>query len=143
MTEKRPDQEVLQKILGNTQRHGASEPLRVVKVSVSGKEISMAHVIGVSEPSVYKNLGLDIGTHAGEDFTGMSIGTVHMSPPESTVIAADIAVKTGYVELGFLDRFSGTLILTGPLEEVKTAVIEIIKYFGEDLFYKTCPVTVR
>ena len=59
------------------------------------------------------------------------------------MIAADIAVKAGYVELGFLDRFSGTLILTGPLEEVKTAVIEIIRYFRDDLQYKTCHVTVR
>jgi len=143
MTEKRPDQEALQQILGKTHRHGGNEPMRVVKVSVSGKEISMAHVIGVSEPSVYKNLGLDIGTHAGEDFKGMSIGTIHMSPPEATVIAADIAVKAGYVELGFLDRFSGTLILTGPLEEVKTAVFEIMKYFREELQYKACPVTVR
>ena len=143
MTKKQPDKEVLEGIYKEAYGHGDYGRLRVVKVTVPGKEISMAHLIGVSEPSVYKNLGLDIGVHAGEDLKGMSIGTIHMSPPESTVIAADIAVKTGSVELGFLDRFSGTLILTGPQEEVKTAVIEIIKYFREDLQYKTCPVTVR
>lgn len=143
MIKNQPDQEVLERIYKEAYGHGDDGRLRVVKVTVPGKEISMAHVIGVSEPSVYKNLGLDIGIHAGVNLKGMSIGTIHMSPPESTVIAADIAVKTGSVELGFLDRFSGTLILTGPQEEVKTAVIEIIKYFREDLQYKTCPVTVR
>lgn len=116
---------------------------RVVKVTVAGREISLAHVIGVSEASVYKNLGLDIGTNAGADFTGMSIGTIHITPPESTIIAADIAVKSGDVIIGFLDRFSGTLILTGPRTEIRTAVEEIVKYFQEDLKYKTCPVTER
>jgi ethanolamine utilization protein EutS len=116
---------------------------RVVKVTVAGREISLAHVIGVSEASVYKNLGLDIGTNAGADFIGMSIGTVHITPPESTIIAADIAVKSGDVIIGFMDRFSGTLILTGPRIEVRTAVEEIVKYFQEDLKYKSCPVTER
>lgn len=116
---------------------------RVVKVTVAGKEIILAHVIGVSEPCIYNNLGLDIGTNAGADFTGMSIGTIHMTPPESTVIAADIAVKSGDVEIGFLDRFSGTLILTGNRTDVRTATDEIVRYFHEDLDYKTCPVTER
>ena len=116
---------------------------RVVNVTVAGREISLAHVIGVSEASVYKNLGLDIGTNADVDFTGTSIGTVNITPPESTVIAADIGVKSGDVTIGFLDRFSGTLILTGSRMEVRTAVEEIVKYFKEDLNYKTCPVTER
>jgi ethanolamine utilization protein EutS len=116
---------------------------RVVNMTVAGRQISLAHVIGVSETSVYKNLGLDIGTNADVDFTGASIGTVNITPPESTVIAADIGVKSADVTIGFLDRFSGTLILTGSRIEVRTAVEEIVKYFQEDLNYKTCPVTER
>ncbi len=38
MTEKRPDQEALQQILGKTHGHGGNEQMRVVKVSVSGKK---------------------------------------------------------------------------------------------------------
>lgn len=122
---------------------GTERQRRVVKVTVAGKEIILAHVIGVSEPCVYNNLGLDIGTNAGADFTGMSIGTIHITPPESTVIAADIGVKSADVEIGFLDRFSGTLILTGNRTDVRTAVDEIVQYFHEELDYKTCPVTER
>lgn len=116
---------------------------RVVNMTVAGREISLAHVIGVSEASVYRNLGLDIGTNAGVDFTGMSIGTINITPPESAVIGADIGVKSADVTIGFLDRFSGTLILTGPRIEVRTAVEEIVTYFKEELKYKTCPVTER
>ncbi len=143
MTDSIGNHKELQEVFAMAMELAKNGRRRVVKVTVAGREISLAHVIGVSEASVYKNLGLDIGTNAGADFTGMSIGTIHITPPESTIIAADIAVKSGDVIIGFLDRFSGTLILTGPRMEIRTAVEEIVKYFQEDLKYKTCPVTER
>lgn len=143
MTDSIGNHKELQEVFALAMEPVNNQRRRVVKVTVAGREISLAHVIGVSEASVYKNLGLDIGTNAGADFTGMSIGTVHITPPESTIIAADIAVKSGEVIIGFLDRFSGTLILTGPRIEVRTAVEEIVLYFREGLNYKTCPVTER
>lgn len=143
MTEKLTRQLVLQKVFSKAYKNSKDGKVRVVQVSVAGKEITLAHVIGVSDQSVYKNLGLDIGTNAGKDFTGMSIGIINITPPESTVIAADIAVKSGDVMIGFLDRFSGTLILTGSRTEIRISVEEIVKYFHEDLKYKTCLVTER
>lgn len=143
MTDSIGNHKELQEVFARVMEPVNNQRRRVVKVIVAGREISLAHVIGVSEASIYKNLGLDIGTNAGADFTGMSIGTVHITPPESTIIAADIAVKSGDVIIGFMDRFSGTLILTGPRMEVRTAVEEIVKYFREGLNYKTCPVTER
>lgn len=143
MTDNKENQEDAQNIFSRVFDPGKGGTRRMVNVTVAGREITLAHVIGVSEASVYKNLGLDIGTNAGADFTGMSIGTINMTPPESSIIAADIAVKSGDVIIGFLDRFSGTLILTGPRIEVRTAIDEIVKYFREGLNYKTCPVTER
>ncbi|MFR3727904.1 BMC domain-containing protein [Lacrimispora sp.] len=143
MTDNKGNKESVESLFARILEPSKGGKRRMVNVTVAGREITLAHVIGVSEASVYKNLGLDIGANAGMDFTGMSIGTIHMTPPESTIIAADIAVKNGDVIIGFLDRFSGTLILTGPRIEVKTAVEEIVKYFREGLNYKTCPVTER
>lgn len=143
MTDNKENQEGAQNIFSRVFDPGKGGTRRMVNVTVAGREITLAHVIGVSEASVYKNLGLDIGTNAGADFTGMSIGTINLTPPESSIIAADIAVKSGDVIIGFLDRFSGTLILTGPRIEVRTAIDEIVKYFREGLNYKTCPVTER
>ena len=66
-----------------------------------------------------------------------------MSPQESAVIASDIAIKAGDVYLGFVDRFSGTLIITGRLSEVETAMNEIVDYFKNELGYTTCDITRR
>ncbi len=115
------------------------EQLRIVQESVCGKEITLAHVIGGPLPIVYRKLGLnpeiDYGTSA--------IGVMNITPPESSVIASDIAVKSGNVYLGFADRFSGTLIITGELAEVETSFREILRFFNEDLHYVVCPLTKR
>lgn len=143
MTEKLTRQLALQKVFSKAYKNSKDGKVRVVQVAVAGKEITLAHIIGVSDQSVYKNLGLDIGTNAGKDFTGMSIGIINITPPESTVIAADIAVKSADVMIGFLDRFSGTLILTGSRTEIRTSIEEIVEYFHRVLKYKTCLVTER
>lgn len=122
-------------------RHAHNGQVRVIQQKVPGKEITLAHVIGVSDYSVYKNLGLDIGFHAGKDPTGSSIGILHITPPESAVIAADIAVKAGDVDIGFMDRFSGTLIVTGQRAEVDSAVKENCSYFSDTLGYTVCPIS--
>ena len=59
------------------------------------------------------------------------------------MIAGDIATKEGDVYLGFVDRFSGTLIITGLIAEVINAVEEIVRYFRDDLGYAACEITRR
>ena len=64
-----------------------------------------------------------------------------MTPPESAVIASDIAVKSGNVYLGFADRFTGTLIITGEISDVMSALTEIVNYFRDSLGYVVCDIT--
>lgn len=134
-------QAALGELMSSVLEHAQGNQVRITAPLVSGKEITLAHVIGTSDESVYKNLGLDIGFHEGEDHTGRSIGILHIHPPESIIIAADIAVKWGDIDIGFMDRFSGSLIITGPRAEVDSAVRENCKYFGETLGYTTCPIS--
>ena len=56
------------------------------------------------------------------------------------MVAADVAMKSADVQIGFMDRFCGSLILTGGLSQVQTAVEEVVKFFDQELGYKTCPV---
>lgn len=100
----------------------------------------MAHVISTSKECVYRNLALHIGVHEGEDHTGESIGLIRFTPWEAVVAAADIAVKSADVEIGFMDRFCGTLILLGNLTAVQTAVEEVVRFFREKLGFRTCEV---
>ena len=110
-------------------------------LQVPGREITLAHVIGRPDPCVYTNLCLEIGFHADFKQDGRSIGILQLSPPESAVIAADVAVKAGAVDVGFMDRFSGALIVTGARAEVDAAIEENVRFFRDDLHYRVCPIS--
>ena len=62
---------------------------------------------------------------------------------ENTLPASDIAVKSGNVYLGFADRFTGTLIITGEISDVMSAMTEIVDYFRDTLEYVVCKITKR
>ena len=130
-------QQVLDSIF--KQVHG--QRTRVVQLSVPGREITLAHVIGKPDPSVYTNLCLEIGFHADFDQEGRAIGIQQLSPAESAVIAADVAVKAGEVDVGFMDRFSGALIITGSRAEVDAAMEENLRFFRDDLHFRVCTLS--
>lgn len=113
--------------------------LRIIQETVPGKQISLAHIIGGPRPIVYKKLGLSPDI----DYGASAIGIINMTPPESTVIASDIATKEADVYLGFVDRFSGTLIITGMISEVENAVQEIVRYFRDELGFASCDISRR
>lgn len=114
-----------------------TDKLRIVQELVPGKQITMAHVIASPDPIVYKKLGLDPGV----DYHRAAIGILTMSPSEVSVIAGDLAIKTANVELGFIDRFSGTLIITGRIAEVESALAAILKYTKDNLGFTVCEIT--
>ena len=132
--------ELLEKLYNQDYEKLKGKKLRMTRVRVPGKEVCLAHVINPSQSCIYQNLGLHIGVHEGEDHTGEAIGMIRFTPWEAVVVAADVAMKSANVEIGFMDRFSGSLILTGGLTEVQTAVEEVVKFFREVLGFKTCAV---
>ena len=75
------------------------------------------------------------------DYSKTAIGIVTMTPSETAIIASDIAIKTSGVDLGFVDRFSGTLIVTGSVSEVETALTAIVDYAREKLCFTVCEIT--
>ena len=113
-----------------------NDKIRIVQETVAGKEITFAHVIGGPAPIIYQKLGLNPAI----DYGAAAIGIMNMTPPESAVIAA---VKSGDVYLGFADRFTGTVIITGELADVTSALTEIVNYFRDELGYVVCRITKR
>lgn len=90
-----------------------SEIQRVIEESVPGKQVTIAHVIASPIPEVYECLGIDeLG----------AIGILTLSPFETSIIAADIAAKAASVSVGFLDRFTGSVIIAGDVDSVETAL---------------------
>ena len=115
------------------------DKIRIIQETVAGKEITFAHIMGGPAPVIYQKLGLNPQV----DYRSSAIGIMNMTPPESAVIASDIAVKSGNVYLGFADRFTGTLIITGELSDVESAMQEILRYFRDELEYDVCRLTRR
>ncbi len=133
-------QELLEKIFKGDYEDLKGKTLRMTRLRVPGKEVCMANIITPTDRSVYRNLGLHIGVHEGEDHTGEAIGLVRFTPWEAVVAAADIALKSGDVEIGFMDRFNGSLIITGALAQVQTAVEEVVGYFRSRQDFGVCDI---
>ena len=132
--------ELLERIFHDDYENLKGKKLRMTRLRIPGKEVCLAHVISSSEPCVYQNLSLHIGVHEGEDHTGEAIGLIRFTPWEAVVAAADIAIKSADIEIGFMDRFCGSLIITGGLAQVQTAVEEVVRSFREDLGFGTCEI---
>ena len=133
-------EELLEKLFHDDYEHLKGKRLRMTRVRVPGKEVCLAHVISPSQACIYQNLGLHIGVHEGEDHTGEAVGMIRFTPWEAVVAAADIAVKSANVQIGFMDRFCGSLIITGRLTDVQTAVEEVVRYFNEVLGFRICEI---
>ncbi len=107
---------------------------RVIQEYVPGKQITLAHVIA----SPHRGINLKLGLEEGH---GDSMGVLTITPSESVIIAADIATKSGLVEIGFLDRFGGSLLITGDVASVESALRAVINYFGDVLSYACVGIT--
>ena len=111
--------------------------LRIILELVPGKQITLAHVIASPDPIMYQKLGLNPDI----DFTGSAIGILTVSPAETAIIAADIATKSGNIDLSFVDRFSGTLIITGLISDVESALKAICDYAEARLGFSVCELS--
>ncbi len=113
------------------------DKMRIVQELVPGKQITLAHIIANPDDILYRKLGLDPAI----EYAKTAIGIVTMSPAETAIIAGDIAIKSSGVELGFVDRFSGTLIVTGTISDVMASLTALVEYCRDTLGFSVCPIT--
>lgn len=123
--------------MGYTDNMSPEVKQRIVQELVPGKQISLAHIIANPDQILYTKLGLDPAI----EYSRSAIGIMTVSPAETAIIMADIAIKSSGVDLGFVDRFSGSLIITGTVSEVEASVNAILEYVDEKLGFVVCPVT--
>lgn len=123
--------------MDNMKYGGEAEKQRIVQELVPGRQVTLAHMIANPDKILYEKLGLDPSV----DYARSAIGVMTVSPAETAIIMADIAVKSSGVELGFVDRFSGSLIVTGTVSEVEAAMAAILAYTEQKLGYSVCQVT--
>jgi ethanolamine utilization protein EutS len=110
---------------------------RIIQELVPGKQITLAHIIANPDSILYEKLGLDPAV----DYSKSAIAVLTVSPAETAIIMADIGIKAAGVELGFVDRFSGSVIFTGTVSEVEASVQAILDYVESVLGYAVVPIS--
>ena len=103
-----------------------------VRAYVPGKQVTLAHLMAHPMPEICSKIGLD---------TVDAVGVLTLTPGETSIIAADIAVKAAGVTVGFLDRFSGTLILHGSVGDVEQALEVVLRTLETGMGYGGCRLT--
>ncbi|MBO0462650.1 MULTISPECIES: BMC domain-containing protein [unclassified Enterococcus] len=105
---------------------------RIIEESVPGKQVTLAHVIAAPIEVVYESLGVE---------NNGAIGILTISPYEAAIIAADIAGKSADVTVGFLDRFTGSVLLNGDVQSVEVALESVVSGLKNLLGFEVVSVT--
>lgn len=109
-----------------------AEKQRVIQEYVPGKQVTMAHIIPNPQGDIHERLGIS---------TTGAIGIMTITPSEAAIIAADAASKAGDIELGFLDRFTGSLVITGDVSSVEAALHAAVNTLVNILGFSATEVT--
>ncbi|MBP2641342.1 MAG: microcompartment protein [Firmicutes bacterium] len=105
---------------------------RIIQEYVPGKQVTLAHIIASPVQDIYERLGIE---ERG------AIGISTLTPSETAIIAADIATKASDIEIGFLDRFTGSLVISGDVASVEAAMIAINETLEKLLGFTPAKIT--
>ncbi|PSU34294.1 ethanolamine utilization microcompartment protein EutS [Photobacterium lutimaris] len=105
---------------------------RIIQEFVPGKQVTLAHLVANPTEELCERVGVE---------SKGAIGILTLTPGETSIIAGDIATKSANVNIGFLDRFSGALVITGSVASVDEALNTVISVLNRTLSYNTCEIT--
>jgi ethanolamine utilization protein EutS len=111
----------------------AKDIQRIIQEFVPGKQVTLAHVIAHPDPQLYPKVGLDPESS--------SVGVLTITPGEAAIIAADVATKASGIQLGFVDRFNGAVVITGTMSDVESALKEVVSTLHDILGFEPAPLT--
>ncbi len=112
----------------------AEEKQRIIQEYVPGKQVTLAHLIANPNDDLYKKLGV-IGDRRG------AIGILTITPSEAAIIGADVATKAADVEIVFVDRFSGSLVVCGDVASVEAALRDVLSVLENILHFTPTTIT--
>ncbi len=93
-----------------------AEKPRMVQEYVPGKQVTLSHLISNPKKELCDKLGLE---------NTSAIGILTITPSEAAIIAADVATKAASVQIGFMDRFTGSVVLVGTVSNVEAALQQV------------------
>ena len=115
------------------EKNGSGMPERMIQEYVPGKQVTLAHIIANPEKDIFRKLGINEANNA--------LAILTITPSEASIIASDIATKSGDISLGFLDRFSGSVVICGEVADVEEALKQVINQLNSILKFSIPPIT--
>ena len=110
----------------------AAEKQRVVQEYVPGTQVTLAHLIANPKKELWEKLGL---------IEASAIGILTITPCEAAIVAADVATKAAAVQIGFMDRFTGSLVLVGTVSSVEAALRQVTNFLEDNLGFNVSKLT--
>ena len=117
-----------------TEQNPFESKQRIIQEFVPGKQVTMAHLIANPNEDLYKKLGVVSKTRG-------ALGILTITPSEAAIIGADVATKAAEVEIVFVDRFSGSLVVCGDVAAVDAALKDVLRVLGEVLHFTLTDIT--
>ena len=111
-----------------------SDKQRIIQEFVPGKQVTMAHLIANPEEDLYKKLGV-VSKKRG------ALGIMTITPSEAAIIGADVATKAAEVDIVFVDRFSGSLVICGDVASVEAALRDVTDVLKNILKFTPAEIT--
>lgn len=104
----------------------------IVQESVPGKQVTLCHIIACPNGDLSHKLGLAESN---------AIGIMTITPYEASIIAADRALKAAQIQLVVVDRFTGSLVITGVVSAVESALNQANSFLRDVLSFDSVPAT--
>ena len=108
---------------------------RVIQELVPGKQLTLAHIIANPDPALFK------AANPQECFETGAMGILTITPPETAIIIADIAIKSAGVKVISISTTSGSLLIGGTVSQIESAILAILSYVQEKLRFEICELT--
>ncbi|MDR2819802.1 MAG: ethanolamine utilization microcompartment protein EutS [Desulfovibrio sp.] len=105
---------------------------RIIQEFVPGKQVTLAHLIARPTADLPKKIGIP---------SAEAIGIMTLTPGETAMIAGDIATKAADIQIGFLDRFTGALVIYGSIGAVEESLRKVVDTLATLLDYAPCTIT--
>ncbi|MCF4151939.1 BMC domain-containing protein [Dethiosulfovibrio sp. F2B] len=105
---------------------------RSIQEFVPGKQITLAHVVRNPRSNLCDRIGVD---------RGGALGLMTITPGEGSIIAADVASKAAVVEVEFVDRFTGCVMISGEISAVESALSSAVSVLRDSLGFTPAEVT--
>ena len=110
------------------------EKQRIIQEYVPGKQVTLAHIIANPDASLYRKIGARESLRA-------ALGILTITPSEAAIIAADLAIKAAQTDILFVDRFSGSLVISGDVSNVEAAIKEILNVLQNVMGFSGAVIT--